>query len=142
MRSALILLAICLGLISCKKEKADINSFWNCQNSQNMDSASTYNKLIGSWIWTKQACYPGQPINADKNVKITFNSNGTFNVTENSTILTQGTWGLKINDINFWGLDLTSPSNYLYGSISFCENYVLFSDSYRDGCNNLFLKLN
>lgn len=143
MRPILIILIICLGLISCKKDTLDINSFWQCHNSQNLDSSSISNKLAGSWTWAKQSCFwSGKTTNAKKNIKITFNLTGTFSVSENSNLITQGNWKLKIVDSNMWGLDLTSPNDYLYGRILFCDNQVLFNNSYIDGCDNLFLKSN
>jgi hypothetical protein len=141
MRPTLILMTICAVIISCKKEPLDINLFWQCNNSQNLDSASISNKLTGSWTWTKQSCFwSGKTTNADKNVKVIFNSNATFSVSENTNIVTHGSWKLTIVDSNMWGLDLTSPSDYLYGRIIFCENQVLFNNSYIDGCDNLFFK--
>jgi hypothetical protein len=148
MRPILLILTICLGLISCKKgasdiSSIDINSFWQCHSSQNLDSASITNKLAGSWIWTKQSCYiSGMSVNAEKNIRIIFNLTGNFSVSENSNVITQGNWKLKIVDSNMWGLDLTFPSNYLYGRILLCNNQVLFNNSYIDGCDNLFVKSN
>jgi len=143
MRPILFILAICAGLLSCKKDNLDTNSYWHCHTSQNLDSALIAGKLVGSWSWTKQFCFStGETINANKNVKVNFNSNGTFIVSENSNIATQGNWKLKIVDSNMWGLDLTSPSVYLHGLILICNNEVLFNSSYIDGCDNLFVKAN
>lgn len=140
MRSVFLVLTICTVILSCKKDSSENNSFGQCSNAQYLDSASTSTKLLGSWVWKKQACFSNKAANADKNVIINFNANGTFTVNENSIIVTTGSWKLEINDINYWGLDLTSPSNYLYGRIYFCEKQVIFNDSYRDGCDNLFVK--
>ena len=143
MRLALICLTIVAGLISCKKEKLDINSFWFCHQSLNLDSAQVTSRLAGSWIWAKQSCFwTGVTISADKNVKLTFKTDQTFSVTEESNMLTQGTWKLKQVDGSSWGLDISSPSEYLFGRILFCGNQVLFNDSYIDGCDNLFKKNN
>ena len=140
MRSVFLVLTICTVILSCKKDSSENYSFGQCPNAQYLDSASISNKLVGSWVWKKQACFPNKAANADKNVIIAFNANSTFTVTENSVITTAGSWKLEINDINYWALDLTSSSIYLYGAISFCKNQVIFNDSYRDGCDNLFVK--
>lgn len=140
MRQVLLLLIIFLIFLSCKKNND--RTLWECGNSQFLDSALISNKIIGSWVWTKQLCGDGNGnvMTATKNIKITFNSNTTFTVLENSSIITQGNWKLKIVDSNIWGLDLTSSSEYLYGRILFCNNQVMFNDSYKDGCDNVFVK--
>jgi len=130
-------------LTSCKKETIDVNSFWNCNNSQGLDSLATANKLSSSWLWSKQYCDNGMGTKkADKNIKIIFNSIGTFSILENSISISQGTWKLKKVEDNLYALNLSQPSKYLYGRILFCDNQVLFSNSYLDGCDNLFTKSN
>lgn len=143
MRLAYFSLIILVAVISCKKDNLDINSFWECNRSQNLDSTTLSVKLIGSWTWAKQSCFwEGKTKTANKNIKVTFNNNHTFNVNEDLNTLTQGTWKLVQVDVNSWGFLLSSPSNYLYGRILFCNKEVLFNDSYRDGCDNLFRKSN
>lgn len=99
-------------------------------------------KLVGSWILTKQSCFwSGKTDLAGRSVKSTFNSDYTFSVIEDSTTLSQGTWKLSLVEDNAWELDLTDPSEFLYGYILFCDDQVLFYASYRDGCNNFFNKI-
>lgn len=134
--ASLILVGLCLS--ACKKN-IDVISFSECHQSQNLDSAAIYNKLIGSWKWTKQNCFSiGKTTKADKTVIVSFNGNGSFTVMENAAVTSQGTWRLQKEDVNYWGLTLSQYSNYLWGRILFCNNEVLFNNSYRDGCDNLF----
>jgi hypothetical protein len=142
MRLAFLFFIIAAGLISCKKDKLDINSFWQCNQLQNLDTAAISSKLIGSWNWYKQICGDGADKlrTADKNIKVTFRTDHSFSVNENAVLLTQGTWKVVQLDGNSWGLDLSSRSEYLYGRILFCHNQVLFNNSYIDGCDNLFNK--
>jgi len=144
MRHFLLGVTILTGLVACKKENIDIDKFWNCNQTQNLDTSAISSKLIGSWNWSKQACGDGagKSKTADKNIKVTFRTDRTFYVNENATLLTQGNWKLVQVDGNSWGLDLSSTSEYLYGRILFCDNQVLFNNSYRDGCDNLFAKSN
>ena len=144
MRLAFLCLTIIAGLISCKKEKLDINYYWQCNQSQNLDTTAISLKLFGSWKWSKQVCGDGagEVKNADKNIKVTFRTDRTFSVEENAISLTQGTWKLIKVDGNSWGLDMSSPSEYLYGRILFCSNEILFNERYIDGCDNLFNKSN
>jgi hypothetical protein len=127
--------------IGCKKDNIDVNSFQNCNNSFRLDSAATANKLSGSWLWLKQSCDGGVSKKADKNIKVTFNSIGTFSVMENTTVITQGNWKLELVNGN-WELNTNSLSQYLDGRILFCDNQLLFSASNKDGCDNLFTKSN
>ena len=129
---------------SCKKgdeNSSEINmqALYKCNDSQNFDSSNLAAKLIGTWKLKKISCFwSGATSNPDKNVIVTFTNTGTFTVSENSIINTQGNWRLKIVDSGIHGLDLDTPSIYLYGRILLCENQVVFNDSYIDGCDNLF----
>jgi len=143
MRLLFIILTLASILTSCKKEKINVNDFLQCSKSQNLDSTAIANKLTGNWRWEKQSCYwTAQTKKADKDVKVIFNTSRTFTVSQNDIIIAQGTWRLKIVDSNMYGLDLSQFSEYLNGCILFCNNEILFNDSYRDGCDNLFGKSN
>ena len=143
MKQTLLSLTICFLFFSCKKNISNDQFFLQCNNTQILDSATISKKIVGSWILIKQRLgSTGEVKVADKNIKAIFNSDSTYVVLEDSSILTQGNWSLKIVLDNMWGLDLTSPNNYLYGFISFCNNEVSFSFSYLDGNDNLFEKTN
>jgi len=134
----IILAGFCIT--ACKRD-IDVISFSDCHAAQSLDSAAICNKLTGSWEWTKQHCFSiGKTTKADKTVVVTFNSNSTFTVIENASVIAQGIWRLQKEDLNFWGLNLSHQSNYFWGRIFFCDNEVLFNASYRDGCDNLFVR--
>jgi hypothetical protein len=141
---SLICLPFLAGLTACKKEKLDINSFSQCNQSQNLDSTAISAKLIGTWAWSKQSCFDVDGTKkADRNVKVIFSPDGTFQVNENTTALTQGSWMVvQVDRFGSWGLNLSSESEYLYGRLLFCDNQLLFNNSYVDGCDNLFNKSN
>jgi hypothetical protein len=143
MRIVILLAVIFIGLSSCKKRETDTENFWECHKSQNLDSLSISNKLIGSWEWQKRLCFwANREEPADKNIKLTINSNGRFSVSEAGSVITQGNWRLMVVDIGMWGLDLTVESEYLYGRILFCGSKLLFNDTYIDGCDNTFSRIN
>jgi len=129
-------------LLSCKKDRIDVNKFWNCNNSQTLDSAGIAAKLSGLWLWSKKYSDIGGTKKADKVIKVTFNSNGTFSILENSNTITQGIWKLEIQYGTEYILSLNQPSEYLHGTILFCDNQVLFTSSRSDGDDNLFTKSN
>ena len=140
MKFYFLILIVCLITFSCKKAKKE--SIWECDSTQFLDSTAISNKIAGSWLWTKQLCGDGagKIISANKNVKVNFYLNKTFTVMNNTSIITQGNWDLKIVDTNSWGLDLTSSSEYLYGRILFCNSQIMFNNRYIDGCDNVFVK--
>ena len=143
MRLALLCLTIFAGLITCKKENLDVESFSQCNKAQNLDSSAITAKLIGSWTWATQSCFwANKSKSAYRNTKVIFKSNHTFSVNKSSNTLSQGTWKVRRVGGNSWGLDLSSPSELLYGRILFCDNQVLFYNSDLDGCDNLFNKHN
>jgi len=146
MKNTIIISAfIIISLLSqfCSKdnlEKIDTKQLWNCYKALNYDSTKLAIKLIGTWKWTAyQAEIPGAN-NADKEVFLTLTKTGTYTVTENSVVITQGNWNLKIVDFNSYELAVNEPSVYLYGRILLCENQVLFNNSYIDGSDNLFTR--
>ena len=127
---------------SCKKEKIDYEGLWDCHESQNYDSMKLASKLVGSWKWTTQYCYwDGMTIKADKDVKVTFTSAGTFSVIENSVVVAEGNWKPELVVNTSFYLDLDPFTEYLYGSIVLCDNEVLFYSSAVDGCDYLFVRM-
>ena len=140
MKFYFLILTICLIAFSCKRTKQDL--ICECDNAAFLDSTAISNKIPGAWLWTKKRCWDGNGkiLFANKNVKVNFNTNRTFTVAENGSIITIGNWDLIFVDTYIWGLKLSAPSEYLYGRISFCNNQVMFNDSYIDGCDNVFSK--
>jgi hypothetical protein len=133
-------MTIFLGLISCRKDKTDFQAFVECSMAQNLDSTAISAKLIGSWTWKKQSIPNTNKFkNADKNIKVTFNMDSTFSVTENSNVLLQSTWKLFNYGI-YYGLRTNQSSKYLGGAVYFCDSQLLFVESYVDGVDNLFEK--
>jgi hypothetical protein len=143
MRIIILVAVLLMGLASCKKMKGSTENFWECHKAQNLDSFAISNKMVGSWKWQKRRCFwTNREEAADKDIKLTFNANGTFSVAESGNIITQGNWHLRIIDSDMWGLDITADSEYLYGYILFCGNKLLFSNSYVDGCDQTFILSN
>lgn len=142
MRPAFFLMLI-VFLCACDKNKQGFNTFWRCGQTQFPDSTFISANLIGSWVWNQQYCFWTNDVKqANKYVKVTFNQDQTFSLKEGPNTVSQGTWKLILVDVNAWGLDLSSPVEYLDGRILFCKDQVLFNDSYIDGCDNKFNKSN
>ena len=144
MKNILIFLAslsFVFQIQSCKKDPStDITQrLWDCNASQHFDSTKLATSMLGSWQWTES--FSESIIKADKNIKVVFTSSGTFTVTEDASVKTQGKWGLKIVDSGILGLTMDNSSEFLYGRILLCGDKILFNDSYRDGGDNLFTRV-
>jgi hypothetical protein len=143
MRLVFFCFILVAGLPVCQKEKFDVGSYWNCHQAQNLDSAAVSAKITGTWMWRKQICHrTGKTVTAKRNIRAAFFPDHTFQVMEQTTLLVQGIWNIIPTDGSSFALDLSQESEFLYGRLLFCGNQVLFNDSYRDGCDNLFVKTN
>ncbi len=142
-RLVVVSLIAMAGLTACRKHRLDIPDMWECHQALNPDSASISKGIIGAWTWKTQQYFLTEKFTkpADKRIKVTFRADRTYTVEEESTIITQGTWGLKQEDRTAWGLDLSARSTYLYGRILLCKNKVVFHNSYMDGSNHLFTRV-
>ena len=132
--------ALLFAVFSCKKKEAEkpynLNTIIDCSLAQYPDSLSILQKLQGSWTLKKH----GVPIaNTNKNITLTFDSDSTFSVIENSNIIQQGTFKL-INYHTYYLLATETYFPYLGGDIFFCDNELLFYRSSSDGDDNLFEK--
>lgn len=141
MKLTLILL-LAAFFFSCKKHTNENNSLTTCGPFENLDSVAIIPKLVGSWKLIKiRAGSNGQIYLPGKSVTVTFAPNSTYQLFEDSVLTLQGKTELKYNGIG-WGLNITGFRNYLGGSISFCDNLVVFNDNPLDGNANLYEKGN
>ena len=142
-KTLLILLVACSLMVSCTKNKIKRDDFFTCTKLQNLDSSTVGNKIIGAWLLTKQKCYWANETNLlIYNTKVTFNTDRTYFIKTNNIITVHGNWNLVPINVNNWSLNLTTQNEYLYGCILFCNNQLMFYNSYIDGCDNLFYKSN
>jgi hypothetical protein len=132
-------------IISCSKkdklEYIDYQQFRACSAPKKHDSTKLTIEIVGTWKWTTRASEMLGATKADKEIFLNLTPAGTFTVTENSVIITEGKWCIGIEDHFSYGLNLDKPSNYLSGIIYLCDNQVLFNDSYRDGSDNIFVRV-
>jgi hypothetical protein len=143
-----LLLITSLVIFSCNKsEDPDSAAFLKCHQSQQLDSAGIANKLVGQWSLSSRFCYKVTVTNLlPILVKANFTANGSFSVSENNSIITQGNWKLKPLTLgtDMWELELTSASDFLKGRVLFCKNQVLFNNTYAnvngEGCDVIFFK--
>lgn len=122
-----------------------LENMLQCHGQTSWDSTKIHNALIGKWNWEYIKCY-WNPEDANseyyKNLTIEFKYNDTLEVKLNNQITQRSSWNLtRLND-GFFKLSANPIVLQLTGRILFCEDRVLFYDSYTDGCDNYFKKQN
>lgn len=153
MKATIGIIGIFFLIFSCKKEKIASKIFGKkCEQKFTLDSLSTSKLLIGSWKWIGSYSHNYKdPIieKADKNVIITFLSDGNYSVSADSKIVDSGKLKLKnYGNKSTWQIDLQGFSQiyeynrYLYGVITFCENQLSLDNTPLDGSKNLFERIN
>jgi hypothetical protein len=148
----------CLLLIllssSCKKNVSEApiaatppvsaDSLTKCHLNNVWDSASIANHLLGKWQWEFIKCYwnPEDANSKDyQGLTIQFKPGQIAEVKQQDVISQTATWRISpIND-NTYQLITTPLIVQLPGKIYICDNRVLFSDTYTDGCDNFFKKI-
>jgi hypothetical protein len=156
---SLLILAVSIIAIpsSCKKTKAidspltpqlppvTLDSMLRCRLQISQDSAAIHAALIGKWQWEFIKCYwtPEKANGEDfKTLSVEFKQNDTVEVKENGLLTQKSSWSLiRLND-GYFKLSVTPIVYQLPGKVLFCENRLLFFDSYVDGCDNYFKKQN
>jgi hypothetical protein len=144
MRISLFALLMLPFLASCEKETeaTKANEIIECSGTLNSDSASLAGLAVGSWnleLYTKP--YTAVFIKAERPVKATFNADQSFVVKENSTVIAQGTWSLRKNG-TYVDMEISNINEYIGGPISICGDKLLFSKSFFDGSDYLFVRTN
>ncbi len=149
--SILIALAI---QVSCKKQKAalvrqeppvTLSGMIECHNMTTWDSSAIHTKLIGKWDWEYIGCYAnpeGGNYKDFQGLLVEFKNDNTLEVIENGQTTQTATWELKDLNDGYFALKATPIVLQLPGRILFCDERVLFSDSFTDGCDNYFKRKN
>lgn len=130
----------------CKKQTDSHNAIRdteNCSYNQHYDSATLAARLIGSWKWIwSYSAWDGKMHDPDKVLIIKLNAAGTFVITENGTITTEGNWSLYFISAYSIQLALDKSSDHFYGDMSLCDNSLLFNDIPVDGPAEMYKRVN
>ncbi len=120
-----------------------LDSMLQCHEQGSWDSTKIYNALIGKWNWEYIKCY-WNPEDANseeyKNLTIEFKHNDTLEVKLNNQITQRVSWHVaRLND-GYFKITVNPIVLQLPGRVLFCDDRVIFYDSYTDGCDNYFKK--
>lgn len=144
--SKIIIIPIfCFLMQSCTYHKMEINwaKYNDCDKNLNADTTAMANKLVGKWLLKAYFCFwtPGGTHYPETRVVAEFTSDRKFTVTENGSVISQGKWCFGLNYYKHWYLANDGQCTYFVGLIEICDNHLVFWDSYRDGCDNLFERI-
>lgn len=156
MYTAIICIAVfsLTGFYSCKDEKADqlnpsvntpaadIERIRNCHTTQNPYPSQITANIEGTWVWQSSTCYGkiATTNSADKHVVAVFNDGGLYKIFEDSKLISEGSWALTNTGGNDWVITTSSTNSYIKGYVLLCNNELIFSNSYLDGCDYYFTR--
>jgi hypothetical protein len=126
--------------MSCKKEQHTFD-LWNCSNLLMEDSAKLAQQLPGRWSLVSKRCpMMGRNFQNMEGIRLTLQGNGQYILEEYDRMADQGQWTLSPIDQVNWTLTLNLPNQYMHGKVAVCGNQLMFFDSFRDGCDHVFVK--
>lgn len=137
-----------LGFNSCKKDDSvppvQPEDMWQCHIDEDWPQQAVEDQLIGEWSWEYISCYwAPDDANDDEHVGLTlsFHADNTVQVFENGSLVSTSDWEVTDGDSETYKLELNPAIVQCQGRILFCEEWVEFNDSYIDGCDNYFIKI-
>jgi len=145
-----IIVLFVFTIISCDKE--DISqrpmsqtNIWNCYNDSEWTNLKIRDELIGSWKWIYSESYLAQDKGRNtenENTLIEFFNDSTLNVIVDGELKNTTKWIVTSKDGDLYGLKLdSSVTSLLYGRILICGEIVEFNNSYIDGSDNYFERI-
>ncbi len=147
------IMVIILFITGCKKDKTEDENtfippnqmeFWNCHTQTVWHMESVFNELVGKWKWIYSESYwaPGEGLNTeDENTILEFQSDSVLNVYVDGNLTGTTNWSIILTDPPLFGLAMDSTIAQLYGRILFCNEIVEFNNSYIDGDDNYFKRI-
>jgi hypothetical protein len=152
----ILALSVIATQLSCKKSTTidtplrpkppiQLDSMLLCHGQNNCDSTAIHHALIGKWQWVYISCYwnPESANNQDfKTLSVEFNQHDSLEVKLNGQTTQKSSWGLVRTNDGYFKLLANPIVLQLPGKVLFCGDFVLFYDSYVDGCDNYFKKQN
>lgn len=137
-----------LGVAGCNNEEkfnppCDPRTLWE-QNDADYEWIK--DNLLGTWNWKYVYCCgettkPYKSTTESIGLQVTFLANGTLTIDYPDSSQITATWILSKNNGELFALETKPAISQLSGSISFCADYVGFYNSYLDGADNYFQKV-
>ncbi len=149
MRTCLFAILLLAGISSCctKNFEAEVeplnsNSYYQCNQSLDLDSVAVIARLIGSWkpqksynIWTDETTI------IRSTAVTTFDTDSTYTFTNDKGEVIKGSWGVTSYGIKSWIIKANPSLDDMWGPMLFCDNEVVFYTSPMDGPDVLYQKV-
>ncbi len=151
MKHTFLLVALIVFFTSCDTEeisKRPISEadMWNCYKDSEWTDAKIKNALIGKWKWIYSESYwaPDKGNNTEnENTVIEFLNDSSLQISVNGEPIGVTNWTIEFKDGELYGLLQDSTiTTLLYGRILICGETAMFNNSYIDGSDNYFKKIN
>ena len=144
-----ITLLLSLALFGCEKQKTphppkSLEDMHSCQHNKEWSTKSLRDSLVGKWRWlyTQNFWAPeAAHYTTNQELFIRFRSDSLLHVTAQGDTLHTTKWQVILNRNDSYELGLQEPHQYLYGNILICEDLLLFNNSYVDGSDNFFERI-
>lgn len=143
----LVLMLMFQGCEDKENPMFDDQAIWECHNENNWNYETTKNNVVGLWEWKYIKCCgetttPYQNSTESKGLKIEFNSDASGVVVDQDMIY-EFTWdlGVLVNENGLFEFQTTPSIAQLNGRLLFCDNLMMNNDSYKDGADNFFVKV-
>lgn len=144
--STFILFFLLMTTMACTEKEADITyvtgNEWDCRYVNTLGINGLSQKLLGEWLWSYRTCWgtgPDKDDTIDKGLKVVFTPDQQVTILKDRLVIASSPYSLKADGTDDFVIE-TSPVTQLSGHIYFCNNMVVFSDTYKDGCANYFIK--
>lgn len=147
MKSHLAFLAF-LTFFACSKDPVPspynnvMDGMYHCQQSSALDSAATYQALVGTWQWRFVRSTSWEYYESEEEYlgyELTFGSDGNVFLNQNDTASIEGHWSLENSWVNF-SLSTQPYLPTVFGQVVLCEDFLMFYSSPMDGPDHLYEK--
>lgn len=140
----LVVFSVCCQSDNSQPRPIEPDNLYSCYYAYHWKEDKLAESLLGKWkyIYLENAWHYGKGLNTEnENLTLEFNSDSVLIIQKGREILHTTKWKIAKKDFQMYGLDLESPSPYLYGRILICSSILEFSNSHQLGNDHYFLRM-
>jgi hypothetical protein len=145
-RSSYILFAMLMTTMACNDSGVDGvyvgADEWNCRYVNTLGAIGLSQKLVGVWHWKYRTCWDSgsdRDDTSDIGLTVKFTYDQQVSVVKAGEVIVSSPYTFKADGPDDFVIE-TNLVPQLLGRIYFCDESVVFTDTYKDGCANYFLK--
>lgn len=136
------------SLVSCEEKASEkrhpgLQDLWECYEQSDWSDEKIATHLTGKWRWfyTDSPWVTEGHFIEDENLVLHFRSDSTLQVLKDGRVKKTVDWRVVPKNEDFFRLELSESVSQLYGFIVICRNTLVFNDSYRDGTDDYFERI-